>query len=182
MILAEGSFWGVAKAKGQQAAFAAGQLRERGKQCYLPKTYERIKVGKRFVAHTTMRFSPYFFVECRHDAGWISDILRTRGVADLLRQPEGKALRVAKRIIDGFMAAEDAEYEAMTQRVRRKQSSYRPGIEVVIEHHPLWEGRTGKLLEDRDGTAQVLMSEFIWVTLPTMDIRPVDGGKSEEAA
>lgn len=180
MLLQNGSFWAIARCKGIKACYVAAHgFREQRKLYYIPKTFEGVKHGRTVIPKPVMRFAPYLFVECRHEAKWVSEILHTRGIEDLLRQSERKAWQVPTEIVNGFIGAEDIELEAMEFRVRRKVSSYTPGTKVKIDSHPLWEGRIGRLLSDCDGKAHVLMNEFIYITVPTRDISPMESGEDE---
>jgi len=159
----ENDKWCIFRSKPGQDRYAAFELRQQQFAVYLARTYEKGRDGKKVVAVPRLRFSGYGFVGATNRQCEFGKVPNTRGILDLITKVGGDPHFISEDVVTGLQRLEDEEEEAITKRVRRKQTFFKPGDVLVIDDkdHPA-HGVVGLLLGEERGQVEILGGCIVW--------------------
>lgn len=165
--------WHVGVATQGRDHLAAAELNERAFGVHVPMRFERIPVkGQRIIA-CSLILNPYFFV--RFDTQSDEEhslVLKQRGVETVLLDMKRCPGVVDAAIIVEHRLREHAERNsAAAPRAKKSSANLELNKVYVIKRHPVFEGRTGKLVALCRGIAHLDWDGGL-ITIPDCDIAP----------
>lgn len=182
--------WFVAMAQPNMDARVARDLIEQGFDAYISLTFKRQRHGNGYFTEAESWLSPYVFVGLGDGQG-LKAVHETLGVIEILcLSVDDRGLRATEvdaEIIAGLRAAEIADLDAATRRVRRRDGLYKIGEEIVVaDHGHLLRGETGKIRAMRPGflSVEFKRGQFPWTIKEgdVMPMHPFEGRASEDVA